>query len=114
MPRSRGHGKFDGKGADPNQQGFLLNSPQSDDAGKPLPLKVRIQCDTELAEGVDLSKIVWVVTELANKEDKEPRRVIAHGTFTTGFTQIAEIPSEWANKGTQIRVGTNLVIRNSP
>jgi hypothetical protein len=108
------HGKFDGKGADPNQQSFLLYSPQYDDDGKPLPLKVRIQCDTELTEGVDLSKIVWVVTELANKEDKEPRRVIVHGTFTTGFTQIAEIPSEWANKGTQIRVGTNLVIRNSP
>lgn len=108
------HGKFDGKGADPNPQRFLLYSSQYDDAGKPLPLKVRIQCDTELAEGVDLSKIVWAVTELAKKEDKEPRRVIAHGTFTTGFTQIAEIPSEWANKGSQIRVGTDLMLRKSP
>lgn len=108
------HGKFDNKGADPNPQSFLLYSPQYDDAGKPLPLKVRIQCDTELAEGVDLSKIVWVVTELARKEDKGPQKVIVHGTFTTGFTQIAEIPSEWANKGTQVRVGTDLVVRKSP
>ena len=108
------HGKFDNKGPDSKNESFLLYSPQYDDAGKPLPLKVRIQCDAELAEGVDLSKIVWAVTELANKEDKEPRKVIAHGTFTTGFTQIAEIPSEWANKGTQIRVGTNLVLRKSP
>ncbi|MDP3852076.1 MAG: hypothetical protein Q8Q59_16365 [Luteolibacter sp.] len=107
------HGKFDGKGADANRS-FLLYTPQYDDAGKPLPLKVRIQCDAELAEGVDLSKILWAVTELAKKEDKEPLRVIAHGTFTTGFTQIAEIPSEWANKGTQMRVGTNLMLRKSP
>ena len=108
------HGKFDDKASDSKNQSFLLYSPQYDDAGKPLPLKVRIQCDAELAEGVDLSKILWVVTELAKKEDKEPRRVIAHGTFKTGFTQIAEIPSEWANKGTQIQVGTNLVLRKSP
>ncbi len=108
------HGKFDDKGSDSKNQSFLLYSPQYDDAGKPLPLKVRIQCDAELAEGVDLSKILWAVTELAKKEDKEPRRVIAHGTFTTGFTQIAEIPSEWANQGTTIQVGTNLVLRKSP
>lgn len=108
------HGKFDSKDSDSKNQSFLLYSPQYDDAGNPLPLKVRIQCDAELAEGVDLSKIVWVVTEMAKKEDKEPLKVIAHGTFTTGFTQIAEIPSEWANKGTQIQVGTNLVLRKSP
>jgi hypothetical protein len=108
------HGKFDDKGTASNSKSFLLYSPQYDDAGKPLPLKVRIQCDAELAEGVDLSKILWVVTELAKKEDKEPLKVIAHGTFTTGFTQIAEIPSEWANKGTSLQVGTNLVLRKSP
>jgi len=108
------HGKFDDKGSNSNSQSFLLYSPQYDDAGKPLPLKVRIQCDAELAEGVDLSNILWVVTEMAKKEDKEPRKVIAHGTFKTGFTQIAEVPSEWANKGTQIQVGTNLVLGTSP
>ena len=108
------HGKIDGKNSDSKDSGFLLYSPQYDDAGQPLPLKVRIQCDTELTEGVDLSKIVWVVTEIANKEDNKPQKVIAHGTFKTGFTQIAEIPSEWANKGTSIRVGTNLVVRKSP
>lgn len=108
------HGQFDGKGSDPENPGFLLYSPQYDDAGNPLPLKVRIQCDAELAEGVDLSKILWAVTELPNKEDERPRKVIAHGTFTTGFTQIAEIPSEWANQGTQIQVGTNLALRKSP
>lgn len=108
------HGKFDSKDSDPNPQSFLLYSPQYDDAGKPLPLKVRIQCDAELAEGVDLSKILWVVTEIAKKEDKGPQKIIAHGTFKTGFTQIAEIPSEWANKGTTIQAGTNLVVRESP
>ena len=108
------HGKFDAKDSDSKTSSFLLYSPQYDDAGKPLPLKVRIQCDTELVEGVELSKILWVVTEIAKKDDEGPRKVIAHGTFQTGFTQIAEIPSEWANKGTSIRVGTNLVVRKSP
>ena len=106
------HGKFDGKASDPNQS-FLLYSPQYDDDGNPLPLKVRIQCDTELAEGVDLSKILWAVTEMPKKGDTEPLKVIAHGTFKSGFTQIAEIPSEWANKATQIQAGTNLVLKTS-
>lgn len=105
------HCKFDDHSI---QQKFLLYSPQYDDDGKPLPLKVRIQCDAELAEGVDLSKILWAVTELDKKDDKEPRKIIANGTFTTGFTQIAEVPSEWANKGVQIQLGTNLKLRNSP
>ncbi len=108
------HGKVAAKDSDSKNPSFLLYSPQYDDAGKPLPLKVRIQCDAQLVEGADLSKILWAVTELAKKEGNEPRRVIAHGTFTTGFTQIAEIPSEWANKGTTIQVGTNLVLRTSP
>ena len=108
------HGKFDSKGADSKNPGFLLYSPQYDDTGNPLPLKVRIQCDAELAEGADLSKILWAVTELAHKENKQPRKIIAHGTFTSGFTQIAEIPSEWANKGTQIQVGTNPLLGKSP
>ena len=108
------HGKFETKDSDSKNQSFLLYSPQYDDAGKPLPLKVRIQCDAELAEGVDLSEILWVVTEMAKKEDKKPLKVIVHGTFKSGFTQIAEIPSEWANKGTSIQVGTNLVLRKTP
>lgn len=106
------HGKFDGIGSDPSQT-FVLYSPQYDDDGNPLPLKVRIQCDSELAEGVDLSKILWVVTEKPPKGNDEPLKVIAHGTFKTGFTQIAEIPSEWANKGTQIQVGANFVLTES-
>lgn len=107
------HGKFDGKDTDSNQS-LLIYSPQYDDDGNPLPLKMRIQSDAALAEGVDLSKILWVVTEMAKKDDKEPLKVIAHGSFKTGFTQIAEIPSEWANKGTQIQVGTNLVLKTFP
>ena len=107
------HGKFDGIGSDPSQT-FLLYSPQYDDDGNPLPLKVRIQCDSELAEGVDLSKILWVVTEKPPKGNDESLKVIAHGTFKTGFTQIAEIPSEWANKGTQIQVGANFVLTEFP
>ncbi len=107
------HGKFDGKDPASNQS-FLLYSPQYAEGGNPLPLKVRIQCDAQLADGVDLSEILWVVKELAKEKGKGSLKVIAHGSFKTGFTQIAEIPSEWANKGTQIEVGTNLDLRTCP
>ncbi len=107
-------GKVDANDGDPDQQSYHFYSPQYDDAGKPLPLKTRIQCDGKLAEGVDLSEIVWVVTEIAGKENNGREKVIVRGTFKSGFTQIAEIPSESAKKGTRVLVGTNFVFRDSP
>ena len=102
------HGKFDDDKSD-QKRSYLIYSPEYDDDGNPLPLKVKIQCDSELAEGIDLSQIVWVVTEMGKPEERS-RKVIVHGNFQSGFTQIAVIPSEWANKGTEIRVGTDIEI----
>jgi hypothetical protein len=107
------HGKSSDGDAQ-NSRKLLLYSPKYDDVGNPLPLQTRIQCDTELSEGVELSKIHWVITELPDPADRKPLKVIAHGNFKSGFTQIAVIPSQWANKATQVCVGTDLVIRQSP
>jgi len=97
-----------------SRERFTLITVLYDNDGNPMPMKVKIQCDAELSEGLDLSKMLWVVSAKVKIADQEVRRVITKGNFATGFIQIAEIPSEWVNKGITIHVGTHIILKPFP
>ena len=87
------------------KQRTTLYVPGYDGNGKPLPLEVEIRCDAELKPGMTLDGISWAVTEQGDDKNPKPLTVLVHGTFVTGPTQIAKVPSKWSNKGLRIHVG---------
>jgi len=97
-------GEFESKDKNGQEQKIALYSPGYDEDGKAKPLQVRIRCDAKLGEGVSLSQIEWAITE-DPKEGANEVKVIVFGTFATGPSLIATVPSEWSNKALSIHCG---------
>lgn len=97
-------GEFESKDKNGQEQKIALYSPGYDEDGKAKPLQVRIRCDAKLGEGVSLSQIEWAITE-DPKEGANEVKVIVFGTFATGPSLIASVPSEWSNKALSIHCG---------
>lgn len=98
-------GEFESTEKDGKKKKFALYTPGYDENGKPKPLEVQIRCDAELKEGASLDDIEWAITEHP-KDGEEQVRVILSGTFQSGPSLIAKVPSEWSNKPLSIRCGT--------
>ena len=57
-----------------------------------------------IKEGATLDDIEWAITENP-KDGEEQVRVILSGTFHSGPSLIAKVPSEWSNKPLSIHCG---------
>lgn len=97
-------GEFESTEKDGKKRKFALYTPGYDENGKPKPLEVQIRCDAELKEGASLDDIEWAITEHP-KDGEEQVRVILSGTFQSGPSLLAKVPSEWSNKPLSIHCG---------
>ena len=96
---------FESDAKNGKKQKFALYTPGYDEDGKPKPLEVQIRCDAQLKEGATLADIEWAITEHQGEDQKKNLMVILFGTFETGPSLIAKIPSEWSNKPLSIQCG---------
>jgi hypothetical protein len=98
-------GEFESDDKNGEKQKFALYTPGYDENGKPKPLEVQIRCGAQLKEGATLGDIEWAITEHQGEDKKKNLKVILFGTFETGPSLVAIVPSEWSNKPLSIRCG---------
>lgn len=79
---------------------IIAFAPTNDEAGNPLPQRIKITADAELRPGLNLRKLRWAHLELLGIEKYGV--TISEGDFRTGLVQEVAVPPEWSRKATAV------------